>query len=118
MDAEVIRHTVTILIAHIVMWFRRWHPVGFFMAAMVTSAVIVSINSQPYYYGGTFYSKEADGYKVIVAPDGAVVANVPEGAEEVDIEDQKYVFYNETYFQSITQDGKDVYQIVAMESAD
>ena len=50
--------------------------------------------------------------------DGAIVTNIPDGAEEVEIEDQKFVFYNETYLQLITQDGNDVYQVVEMESAE
>ena len=59
-----------------------------------------------------------DQNKVIVASDGAIVTNIPDGAEEVEIEDQKSVFYNETYLQLITQDGNDVYQVVEMESAE
>jgi len=62
-----------------------------------------------------FYIKKNDKYKVIEAPDGAVVTNIPEGGEEVDIEGSKYVVYNTTYYLPFSQDGKDLYQVVAME---
>ena len=138
-----------------------WHPFGFFVATVAVTAVIVSVNSQPYYYdngvyymqssggytvvnpptnivvntlpegvetiqlnevtyyyfGGAFYAKTKDSYKVIPAPDGAVVTNIPEGGEEVEIEGNKYVFYNNTYFQPLSQNGKDMYQVVSMEEA-
>jgi len=140
-----------------------WHPVGFFVAVMVTTAVIVSVSNQSYYYdqgvyytqvsggytvvpapvnivvvelpdgvemvpidntvtvyyfSGTFYTKTDDGYKVIVAPDGAIVTNIPEGGEEEEIGGQTYVVYNGVYFQPLSQDGKDVYQVVEMEATD
>lgn len=140
-----------------------WHPFGFFVAVMATTAIIVSIENQHYYYdqgvyytqvsggynvvpppvnitivnlpaegveavknedltyyyyAGTFYKKSADGYTVIPAPDGAVVSNIPEGAEEIEIDGSKYVVYNETYFQPLSQDGNDVYQVVEMEPAE
>nr|WP_255397272.1 DUF6515 family protein [Reichenbachiella sp. 5M10] len=65
-----------------------------------------------HYYAGTFYTKSSDGFTVIVAPDGAIVQNIPDGGEEVEIEGQKYVKYNDTCFQSLTQEGKNVYQVV------
>jgi hypothetical protein len=79
----------------------------------------IKLNDDTYYYfGGAFYVKENDKYKVIEAPDGAVITNIPEGGEEVEVEDQKYVVYNKTYYQPFNQNGKDLYQVVAMEEAE
>jgi hypothetical protein len=117
----------------------RWHPFGFFVATVATTAIIISINSQPYYYDyGIYYVQVSGGYNVVPPPVNivvveipddkvavplndvtySVVANIPEGAEEQEIDGQKYVVFNDTYFQPITQNGKDVYQVVAMESND
>jgi hypothetical protein len=79
----------------------------------------IKLNDDTYYYfGGAFYIKENGKYKVIEAPDGAVVTNIPEGGEELEVEGEKYVVYNTTYYQPFSQNGKDLYQVVAMESAD
>jgi hypothetical protein len=78
----------------------------------------IQLNDETYYYfGGAFYEKTKDSYKVIAAPDGAVITNIPEGAEEVDIDGVKYVVYNNTYYQPLSQDGKNVYQVVTMQEA-
>ena len=68
-----------------------------------------------YYFGVIFYTKSNTGFTVIEAPDGAVVTNIPEGGTEEEIEGNTYVVFNDTYFQPLTQDGKDVYQVVKME---
>lgn len=44
-----------------------------------------------YYYGGTFYEKNSDGYSVVAPTARSVVEHLPEGAEEVSMGDQKYV---------------------------
>ena len=51
---------------------------------------------------------------MIEAPDGAIVTNIPEGAEEEEIDGENYVVYNDIYFQPLSQDGNDMYQIVSM----
>jgi hypothetical protein len=94
-------------------------PVNIVVVEMPEEKVAVEIGEITYFYfGGTFYETVSDGFKVVLAPDGAVVSDIPEGGEEVEIQEVKYVLYNETYFQPLTQDGKDVYQVVAMESAE
>jgi hypothetical protein len=71
-----------------------------------------------YYYGGVFYKKSNTGYTVIPSPDGAMVTHIPEGAEEVTIDGDKYVFYNSTYFLPFVQNGQNMYQVVEMVPAD
>ena len=92
-------------------------PVNITVVNLPSDMTSVKVNDKTYYYfGGTFYTKSSTGYTVIVAPIGAVVSTIPEGAAEQEISGQKYVVYNNTYFQPFLQDGKNVYQVVAMES--
>ena len=46
---------------------------------------------------------------------GTVVENLPEGGKEEKIGDITYVKIGETYYQPITQDGKDMYEVVFIE---
>ena len=59
--------------------------------------------------------KENGNYRVIDAPDGAVVTYIPEGGEEVIIDDEYFVEYNNIYYRPISYNGKDLYQVVLME---
>lgn len=63
-----------------------------------------------------FYIKENGKYKVIDAPDGAVITNIPEGATEEEIDGENYVVYNYTYYKPFSQNGKGMYQVVQMET--
>jgi hypothetical protein len=72
-------------------------------------------NTKNYYYGGTFYEKNSTGYTVVEPIAASVVEHVSEGGEEVKISDVTYVKMDETYFQSIKQDGKDMYEVADVE---
>lgn len=79
----------------------------------------IILNGNTYsYFGGAFYVKENGKYKVIDAPYGAAVTYMPEGATEEEIDGVYYVVYNYTYYQPFSQNGKDMYQVVEMESID
>jgi hypothetical protein len=69
-----------------------------------------------YYYNGTFYAKTNNGYSVIKAPVGAVITNIPGGGKEEQVDGQNYVLLNNTYFLPIIQNGKNVYQVVELNS--
>jgi hypothetical protein len=61
-----------------------WHPVGFFVAVVATTAILVSISNQYYYYDqGVYYSQVTDGYTVVSAPVNIVVVEIPDGFESV-----------------------------------
>jgi hypothetical protein len=78
----------------------------------------ISLNDDVYYYfGGAFYVKTKDSYKVVEAPDGAVITNIPDGGKEVEIDGNKYVEFNKTYYQPLTQDGKNMYQVVTVDTS-
>lgn len=58
----------------------------------------------------------AVGYKVVAPMAGTVVESLPEGGEEVTIGNQQYVKFGETYYQPIQQNGKNVYEVVTVET--
>ena len=66
-----------------------------------------------YYYGGDFYVATQDNrYQVVQAPFGAVVTQIPDGAVEQNINGQSYLVYNNVYYQPISQNGQDAYEVV------
>jgi hypothetical protein len=74
-------------------------------------------NTKNYYYGGAFYEKTSAGYTVVAPTAGSVVSNVSEGGEEVKLGDVTYVKLGETYYQPIQLNGKNMYEVVAVEEA-
>ncbi|MBN3520158.1 hypothetical protein JYB62_09095 [Algoriphagus lutimaris] len=67
-------------------WGPVWHPWGFFVAALATTAIIVSIENQDYNYNeGVFYVETDDGYVVVEAPQGATVKVIPKESKEVEV---------------------------------
>ena len=102
------------------MWHPRafWHPVGFFLVALATTAIIVAIvddngndvhGEEVYYDQGTYYHKSSDGYKVVGAPAGAIVSKLPDDYSTVQIEDNVYYYYAGDYYVDY-KDGK--YKVV------
>jgi hypothetical protein len=69
-------------------------------------------NDSYYYYGGAFYIDTGNGYQVVQAPFGAVVTQIPDGAQQQTINGQDYLVFNNTYYQPISQDGQDAYEVV------
>jgi Family of unknown function (DUF6515) len=69
-------------------------------------------NDTYYYYGGAFYITNGQGYQVVPSPPGAVIIQLPVGAVEQQINGDTYLVYNNTYFQPISQDGQDAYEVV------
>jgi hypothetical protein len=69
-------------------------------------------NDTFYYYGGAFYVANGQGYQVVAAPPGAVVTQIPVGAIDQTINGEDLLVYNNTYFQPISQNGQDAYEVV------
>jgi len=67
-----------------------------------------------YYYAGTFYINNGQGYQVVAAPAGAVISQLPDGATEQNINGDMLLLYNNTYYEPISEDGQDAYQVVPM----
>ena len=80
-----------------------------------TDTVVINETTNNYYYGGTYYEKSGGGYTVVEPMAGTVVSNLPEGGEEVKVGDVTYVKVGGTYYQPITQDGKDMYEVVKVD---
>ena len=80
-------------------WGPRWHPLGFFLNAMVANAFRFSIGNQWYYYAdGCYYAPYNGGYTVINSPIGAIVNYLPDGYETVPVGNDYYYYYGGTFY--------------------
>jgi len=82
-----------------------WHPFGFFITALATTAIIVSVanSNQTYQYDQGTYYQETDqngqkGYEVVSAPIGARVPTLPDGSVEVAVTGKTYYYYAGTFY--------------------
>jgi hypothetical protein len=81
-------------------WGPAWHPWGFFVAVLATTAIVVSVSNQQYHYDqGVYYAPTSGGYKVVPAPVGATVSTLPSGSETVVVDGTTYYYYGGTYYQ-------------------
>ena len=82
-------------------WGPVWHPWGFFVAAMATTAIIISIENQQYHYDqGVYYVSSSGGYTVVQAPVGATVETIPKEAEVVEVnETTNNYYYGGAYYE-------------------
>lgn len=77
----------------------RWHPVGFFLSALVGTAIIIDLENRSYRYDeGVFYAPYNNGYQVIPAPPGAYVPSLPEGYQQVAVGGQSYYYFGGAFF--------------------
>ena len=80
-------------------WGPVWHPWGWFVATLATTAIIVSIDgqnnddNQVYYDNGVYYTKTNGGYEVIQAPVGASVETLPKETEVVKVDETTNNYY-------------------------
>jgi hypothetical protein len=89
-----------------------WHPWGFFIGALTATAIVVSINNAKYHYDqGVFYEESQGGYTAVEAPNGAVVPDIPDNAQQVVIEQNvtNNYYYGGTYYEK----GSEGYTVVA-----
>jgi hypothetical protein len=86
---------------HAFYWGPVWHPWGFFMATLATTAIIVSIENQQYYYDqGVYYIASDGGYTVIQAPIGATITTLPPATQTVVVnETTNNYYYGGTYYE-------------------
>ena len=82
-------------------WGPSWHPWGWFVATLATTAIIVSVNNQQYHYDqGTYYVESDGGYTVVQAPVGATVETIPKEAEVVKVnETTNNYYYGGAYYE-------------------
>ncbi len=80
-------------------WGPAWYPVGFFVATVATTAIIVTIANEEYHYDeGVYYQKSGDGYKVVPAPIGAEISDLPDGYTKLDVDGKTYYYYGGAYY--------------------
>lgn len=91
-------------------WGSYWHPWGYFVTSLATTAIIISIENQRYHYDqGVYYIEEDDGYRVVQAPVGAEIKKLPEGSQTVEVnETTNNYYYGGTYYE---KDGE-MYKVV------
>jgi len=89
-------------------------PIGAVVSYVPAGYQVIQMQdgSEYYYYGGAFYIPQGGSFRVVPAPVGAVVNEIPEGATDQQISGQDYLLYNNTYFQPISQNGQDAYEVV------
>lgn len=75
-------------------WGPVWHPFGFFVAALATTAIIVSIENAQYHYDqGVWYQPYNGGYQVVNAPVGATVTTLPSNTQTVVVNETVNNYY-------------------------
>jgi hypothetical protein len=81
-------------------WGPVWHPWGFFVATLATTAIIVSIENQKYHYDqGVWYAPTTGGYTVVQAPVGATVTTVPANTQTVVVNNVTNNYYGGAYYE-------------------
>jgi len=68
---------------------------------MAVTAIVVSANSQTYYYDqGVYYIEDEGGYTVVSAPPGVTVKELPKETEVVQVnETTNNYYYGGTYYE-------------------
>lgn len=80
------------------------------------ATIPVSGGGSYFYYGGDYYVQTvANSYRVVDPPMGVVVTNLPDGAQETTVEGNRYMVYNGTYYQPVTENGQNGYEVVDVE---
>ena len=86
-------------------WGPVYHPWGFFVATMATTAIIVSITNddnekEEYNYeNGTYYMKTEDGFVAVQAPVGAEVPDIPKEAQKVEVNETNNYYYGGAFYE-------------------
>ena len=75
-------------------WGPVWHPWGFFVAALATTAIIVSVENAQYHYDqGVWYQPYNGGYQVVSAPVGGTITTLPPSAQTVVVNETVNNYY-------------------------
>jgi len=96
-------------------WGPSWHPVGWFTAALATTAMMLSINNAQfgpqyfYYDNGVFFAPATGGFSVIAAPVGAVIPALPYGYTTTIVNNMPYYYYGGTFY---TMTPNRTYQVI------
>lgn len=96
-------------------WGPYYHPWGYFITTLATTAIIVSIidndkdDDQEYHYdNGTYYLKTDKGFEAVQAPIGAQVPDIPKEADKVEVNNTTNYYYGGAFYEQ----NKDGYIVV------
>ncbi len=93
-------------------YVRAFPPRGFRIRTIPGAFTRLMVRGAVYYYStGVFYQNVNDEYEVVAAPIGAVVAELPEDAEEMDFDGIATYELNETLYKAI-DDGYEVIELL------
>ncbi|CAL1520459.1 hypothetical protein MMC2321_04224 [Chitinophaga sp. MM2321] len=89
-------------------------PLGFYVSTLPYGYFTLGAAFGPmYYYGGTYYESDNDnGYKVVEPPMDAAVPDLPDGAQEIQVNGNTYYEVNGTYYQEIMTDNGRRFKVV------
>jgi hypothetical protein len=88
-------------------------PIGAVVASLPPGYETPVVGNDTYdYFAGVFYIYTGTGYQVVAAPPGAVITQLPTGAVDQQYDGQDLLVYNNTYYEPISQDGQDAYEVV------
>lgn len=81
-------------------WGPAWHPWGFFIATLATTAIVVAVADAQYHYDqGVWYSQSNGGYTVVQAPVGGTVTTIPSGAQTVVVNNTTNYYYGGAFYE-------------------
>ncbi len=88
-------------------WGPYYHPWGYFVTTLATTAIIVAIvndnddddNDEYHYENGTYYLKTEDGFEAVQAPVGAQVPSIPKEAETVEVNETNNYYYGGAFYE-------------------
>lgn len=81
-------------------WGPAWHPWGFFVAALATTAIIVAVEDAKYHYDqGVWYAQGNGGYTVVQAPVGGTVTTIPSGNQPVVVNSITNYYYGGAFYE-------------------
>ena len=90
-------------------------PIGVVVEAPPGQCTVLEMGEVSYcYHFGTFYlwDPDADGYKVVAPPVGAVVGYLPDGQEVRYVAGTKYHVYASIWYRPVMRGTTLVYQVV------
>ncbi len=89
-------------------------PIGAMVAALPPGyeTTVAADGVTYYHFAGVFYVLTGQGYQVVSAPPGAVIYQLPDGAIDQQVDGQDFLVYNNTWYEPISQDGQDAYEVV------
>lgn len=75
------------------------------MAAVATTAIIVSVADHQYHYdNGVYYEEQSSGgYKVVPAPVGVTVSSIPSGYTTINVDGTEYYYYGGAFYTKVSK---------------